>query len=205
MKKRCFKCNLEKDLDNFYKHNQMGDGTMESDIRESLIEEYKICDSTISRLDNLIWQMASILFPITLAGFAYFGISDVHTLNRLIVLVVVGSGSSILILNWYFLSRHWAAYQKVAIYRMREVERELGSIWLYRYSGFVRLSDKDRKQVIEESKNNAEIQRLRQFSTRFVKFPFYGLFRSMMIVSIVFIAGWIILILRETYLVLLIL
>lgn len=169
--------------------------------KQVLLEEYKICDSTVNRLDNLIWQMASILFPITLAGLAYFGLSAQHTFSQFIVLVVVALGSVILTLNWYFLSRQWAGYQKIAIYRMREIEHELGSIWLYRYSNFIRLDKNSRNNLLRKTKTEAEKQKLEKVGGFFYSFPFYGLFKSMKILTTLFVFAWLVLIIREVYLV----
>ena len=161
-----------------------------------MIEEYKVCDQTVSRLDNLIWQMAAIVFPITLAGLAYFGTNTSHTFSEFITLVVVAIGAIALLLNWYLLSSHWASYQKVTIYRMREIEQEIGA-WLYRYTNFVRLSTRERERRIKVASNPDEKERLTKLNGFFGKFPFFGLFRSMRIVTIIFISGWIALIIRE--------
>lgn len=169
--------------------------------KQALLEEYKICDSTINRLDNLIWQMASILFPITLAGLAYFGLSAQHTFSQFIVLAIVALGSIILTLNWYFLSRQWAGYQKVAIYRMREIEHELGSAWLYRYSNFIRLDKKRRNYLLSKTSIKSEKQKLEKVGEFFYSFPFYGLFKSMKVLAILFVFAWLVLIAREVYLI----
>ena len=169
--------------------------------KQTLLEEYKVCDSTVNRLDNLIWQMASILFPITLAGLAYFGLAASHTLDQFVVLVVVAIGSIILTLNWYFLSRQWAGYQKIAVYRMREIEHEIGNVWLYRYSGFTRLDAKSRINIISKTDNDEERERLEKINSFFRGFPFYGLFRSMTVLTILFVFAWLILIAREVYII----
>ncbi len=165
--------------------------------RDALLEEYKVCESTINRLDHLIWQMASILFPISLAGLTYFGVTANHTLDQFIVLVVVASGSIILTFNWFYLSRQWASYQKVAIYRMREIERELGTIWLYRYSGFVRMDINWRKSKINETTDKDEKARLEKLYSFFVSFPFFGLFRSMRVLSSLFVIAWLVINAKE--------
>ena len=45
---------------------------------DTLLKEYGFCDAQIGRLDALIWQTASLIYPISLAGFAYFGTSATH-------------------------------------------------------------------------------------------------------------------------------
>lgn len=171
---------------------------MKPPSHEVMLEEYKICDQSMNRLDNLIWQMAAIVFPITLAGLAYFGANQNHGISELVTLVVVAVGSTILLLNWYFLSRHWAGYQKIAIYRMREIETDIGA-WLYRYNGFISLSIEDRKQRIERTADSEEKERLGRIYQKFGRFPFFGLFRSMKLVTAIFILSWLALIGRETF------
>lgn len=171
---------------------------MKAPSQEALLEEYKICDQAVTRLDNLIWQMAAIVFPITLAGLAYFGVNQGHGISELITLMVVAVGSTILLLNWYLLSRHWAGYQKIAIYRMREIEAEIGTR-LYRYNGFISLSPEDRRERIDKTLDNEEKEMFDKLYQRFGKFPFFGLFRSMKLVTSVFILGWIALICREIF------
>ncbi len=172
---------------------------MDVTTQAALLEEYKVCDSTVDRLDNLIWQMASIIFPITLAGLAYFGVSTQHTVNQFIILAVVAVGSIILTANWYFLSRQWASYQKVAIYRMREIERELGNMWLYRYSGFFRLEEEDRSEIVRNTADELEQKRLEKVQQKFHSPRFYGLFTSMAVLSALFILAWLVLIVREIF------
>jgi hypothetical protein len=162
-----------------------------------LLEEYKVCESTVNRLDHLIWQMASILFPISLAGLTYFGVTANHKTDQFIVLVVVASGSIILTLNWFYLSRQWASYQKVAIYRMREIEKEVGIIWLYRYNAFVRMDKEWRKSKIEKTSDKQEKERLEKLYSFFDSFPFFGLFRSIRTLSSLFIVAWLVIIIKE--------
>jgi hypothetical protein len=90
----------------------------------ALMEEYRSCDDRVGRIDNLIWTMAAVVFPISLVGLSYFGINAQHTLEQLLIVTFVGFGSIALLLTWYFLSRQWHAYQKLAFYRMREIENE---------------------------------------------------------------------------------
>jgi hypothetical protein len=116
-----------------------------------LLEEYKVCESTVNRLDHLIWQMASILFPISLAGLTYFGVTANHKTDQFIVLVVVASGSIILTLNWFYLSRQWASYQKVAIYRMREIEKEVG-IGIMHLLEWIRSGENPKSKKLQISK-----------------------------------------------------
>jgi len=67
--------------------------------QDALLQEYKICSDQVARLDNLIWQTGSIIFPITLAGFAFFGSTDQHTNEQLFVIIATAIGSMVSIVT----------------------------------------------------------------------------------------------------------
>jgi len=171
---------------------------MSSKNEESLLEEYKSCDELVGRLDVLIWQMAALIFPITLAGLTYFGVSTNHTVDQFIILVVVGVGAVTLILTWYFLSRQWYAYQLLAFYRMREIESNL-DLWHYRYAAFIRLPGKKRKLHLE-SISEDEKEKFQKIESAFGKFSHFGLHRSLAFITLIFVIGWMALVIREVIL-----
>ncbi len=163
--------------------------------QDALLQEYKICSDQVARLDNLIWQTGSIIFPITLAGFAFFGSSDQHTNEQLFVIVATAIGSSALLIAWYLLSRRWYVYQRVAFYRMREIEEQLG-LWHYRYGALIRKSPRKRKLALEQM-NGVEKSRFEKVSEQAGNVPRIGLRRTTALITIVFVIGWIGLIIRE--------
>jgi hypothetical protein len=168
---------------------------MSSENHEALLTEYEICDEKAGRLDSLIWQTASVIFPITLAGFTYFGLLPTHTPENVPIVLIVGIGSITLLMTWYLLSRAWYSYQSLAFYRMREIENELG-LWHYRYSGFVRKSNDEQEtmlgKVTDEDKN-----RLQKMKSQVDSFTRVGLHITTQAITAIFILGWLILIIRE--------
>ena len=132
--------------------------------QEALLQEYGICDEKTGRLDNLIWQTASVIFPITLAGFTYFGLLPTHTPEQIPIILTVGIGSITLLLTWYFLSRAWYSYQSLAFHRMREIEFEL-ELWHYRYAEFIRKSD-DEQKIMLEKLTDEEKNRLQEMKSQ---------------------------------------
>lgn len=161
----------------------------------ALLEEYKSCDALVGRLDTLIWQMASIVFPITLAGLSYFGVSLGHSLSEFAVVAIVGYGAIALLLTWYFLAQRWYRYQQIAFFRMREIET-ITNMWHYRYAGFLRLSNSKKDEHLEKS-SAEENARLIYMSGSVKPLPNFGLRRSMAIVTAIFIIGWMALIILE--------
>ena len=112
---------------------------------DTLLKEYGYCDAQIGRLDALIWQTASLIYPISLGGFAYFGTSSTHTPDIFFSLLAVALGSITLILIWYLLSRMWFRFQSTAFYRMAEIEEEIGVMWRFRYSSFLGIPNKGKR------------------------------------------------------------
>ncbi len=166
--------------------------------QQSLLEEYRGCIEKVNHVDRMIWQTAAVIFPITLAGIAYFGLSSTHNINQFIVVLVLGIGSITLLLAWYFLSRTWYFYQSIAFYRLHEIEEEL-AIFHYRYSIFLRLSGNERKSLIKNLDDN-EKEKYQKLESRIEDIPRIGLRKAMTLVSLIFSFGWLIIIIREVFL-----
>lgn len=99
---------------------------------ELLIEEYKLCHDYASHMNSITWQMAAVLFPVSLAGLAFmFSLSIDPGLLRLILVVVVSTISITTLWAWFQLFTRWFSYEQLAFYRMAEIEEELG-FWLVR-------------------------------------------------------------------------
>jgi hypothetical protein len=173
----------------------VGENTISLEYQDSLREEYRECSKKIGRLDTLIWQTASVILPITLAGFTFFGLSTNHTPDQFFVVVVTGIGSMALLISWYMLSRNWYFYQLIAFYRIREIEIELG-LWHFRYALFLRKSRKERQLILEQMKGE-EKERFENLAKNQPDIPRIGLYRTMTSLTLLFVAGWIALIVRE--------
>jgi hypothetical protein len=171
---------------------------MSPEKHAALREEYRGCSEKIGRLDNLIWQTASVILPIILAGFAYFGSSINHTPEKFLVVFITGVGSMALLVTWYMLSRTWYFYQMVAFYRIQEIETELG-LWHYRYSIFLRKSNEERKIELEQIKGD-EKKRFQKIAQEQPNIPRLGLRKTTTILTVMFFMGWGALIIREYFL-----
>jgi len=163
---------------------------------DTLLKEYELCDAQIGRLDSLIWQTASLIFPISLAGFAYFGISSIHAPDRFFSLLAVALGSITLILIWYLLSRMWFRFQSIAFYRMVEIEDEIGFMWRFRYSSFLGIPNRQRKKTLDQISEEKQ-SRFKKLETRIGEFRRIGIRPAAMYVTLIFIIGWLAITLRE--------
>lgn len=173
---------------------------MSTEQKDVLLQEYQSCHEHAEHLDKLIWQTASVIFPVTLAGLAFFGRSTTHTLDQFVVLLAVGGGSVTLLVSWYLLSRAWYSYQSIDYYRMREIETDLG-LWHYRYARFIR-EPKMSRAVVLEGMSDEDKARLQKFeghvSSQFTR---VGMRATTTVISSIFVLGWVALIIRECFLV----
>jgi len=169
---------------------------LSSNRQEALLLEYERCDELVGRLDGLIWQTASVMFPISMAGFAYFGLLTDHTPDQFFTILIVGIGSIAIVGTWFFLSRSWYKYQSIAYYRMREIECEL-NLWHYRYAFHMRRSSKEQVKIYKRL-SGVEQNRLQKLEEQVGKPRFrVGMRTTTAIVTIIFVLGWIALVIRE--------
>jgi hypothetical protein len=163
---------------------------------DTLLKEYGFCDAQIGRLDALIWQTASLIYPISLAGFAYFGTSSTHTPDRFLSLIAVAIGSITLMVIWYLLSRLWFRFQSIAFYRMVEIEDELGVMWRFRYSSFMGMPNRQREKALDQISDEKQA-RFKKLENRIGDFRGVGLRPAAAYVTLIFILGWLAITIRE--------
>ena len=163
---------------------------------DTLLKEYGFCDAQIGRLDALIWQTASLIYPISLAGFAYFGTSATHTPDRFFSLLAVATGSITLLVIWYLLSRLWFRFQSIAFYRMVEIEDEIGVMWRFRYSSYLGIPNRQRKKSLDQISDEQQ-SRFKTLESQIGDFRGVGLRPAAAYVTLIFIIGWLAIIIRE--------
>ena len=163
---------------------------------DTLLKEYEFCDTQIGRLDALIWQTASLIYPISLAGFAYFGTSSTHTPDRFFTLLAVAVGSITLMVIWYLLSLLWFRFQSISFYRMVEIEDEIGVMWRFRYSSYLGIPNRQRKKSLDQISDEQQ-SRFKTLESQIGDFRGVGLRPAAAYVTLIFIIGWLAIIIRE--------
>jgi len=94
------------------------------------------------------------------------------------------------------LSLLWFRFQSIAFYRMVEIEDEVGIMWRVRYSSFLGIPNSRRKKVLDEMSEEKQ-PRFKKLDERIGDFRGVGLRRAAMYVTMIFIIGWLAIILRE--------
>ena len=92
-----------------------------------LLMEYELLDSYWMTLHQRIWMSALVLIGLSMVGVAFLavGMSSGET-ETLRVIGLVGSVAALITVGWWLLQRRIHTLQRVAEYRKREIERELG-------------------------------------------------------------------------------
>lgn len=168
--------------------------SFDQNTQESILLEYKICDSQVSRIDRLIWQTASIIFPITLAALAYFGSTLNISYREILIEIIVAIGSISIMLIWSQLALQWHGYQAIAFHRMHEIEKELG-MWHYRYSLYLRLPSEKRQDFIQllsqESESQENVARYRKAEEEVIKFGRFSVRLAIKLITLISVIAWI--------------
>lgn len=92
-----------------------------------LLIEYELLDSYWSQLHQRVWMSGLFLVGMSMVGFVFLAVTmDVHELESLRMIALVGTVASFLKAGWFLLIRRVFAAQRVAEYRRNEIELELG-------------------------------------------------------------------------------
>ena len=154
---------------------------------EFLVEEYKLCHDYATHMDSIAWQMAAILFPVSLASLAYlFSLSGPRNVLGLVVIVIISAISVTVLWIWLELFKRWLAYQQIAYHRMAEIEKKLG-LWLITYGQILRGSGELDSQIRQESEDDEHYRRL---LSRFKQFPRRKTEALITLLIRVLIVGW---------------
>jgi hypothetical protein len=79
-----------------------------------------------------VWQTASIFIALSLAGIALLGQSADPSWGRFFLVATIGIASVFILHSWARILRRWTSYDRITLYRMREIETDLG-MWKNRY------------------------------------------------------------------------
>jgi hypothetical protein len=92
-----------------------------------LLMEYEILDSYWMQLHQRIWLSGLIVVGLSTVGLTFLASGLIgDAVSRVTVLNLIGTIAVILTFGWWLLIRRILAGQRVAEYRKREIERELG-------------------------------------------------------------------------------
>lgn len=161
--------------------------------QEALLKEYETARSTFNQVEGNIWQTAAVFIVLSLGGVSVLFTLTEHSWSNFIA--VTGIGVISIFILWYWLGtvNRWWSLESILLYRMREIEAELG-LWTQRYIYYM-----DRTRIYKDEIEIGQKDKIR-FSKLNEKIPHYtktpARVRIRVLISVLAI-GWIVLIARE--------
>ena len=126
---------------------------------EALLTEYKVAHDEVDRLNRQLWTTAQIFIPLSLAGVGILSSLATHTIQTITTISLSAVGSSLILWGWYSIAKRWMAYQHIAQWRMREIEKEL-NIWRVRYEFYAALKSRG-NDLLDGEDNLSENEKIR--------------------------------------------
>ena len=178
------------------RQSSIKDDLNQSEKTLHLIEEYKVCHNRIGRFDDIVWKIAAVILPLSLAGIVYFGASASYSLDRLITVLLFAVGSTILMYLWLRIALEWISFQKISLHRIREIEKELG-LWTYRYTKFVSANSSER-EMIQADSGSKDTNVYKLLASRHKPLSYIGYTKTIRIFVATLICGWIVVLIKES-------
>lgn len=136
---------------------------MDHNFVDTMLTEYQACLTDISQLDSDIWQSGTVFIGLSLAGVALLGQTNVRNWIDLLSQIGIALVGIVLLMVWRRLYLRWLFIIHVDFYRMKEIEIEIGSLWMNRYLNYLD------KEVIDDDLDDLERTRLNALKQAFTK------------------------------------
>jgi hypothetical protein len=141
--------------------------------RKSWEVEYQVGLELFKMQNTQAWQTFSITSTLALLGLAFIGQFKASSgeIETWPVTVVVGAGMIIILIGWLVLANRWWAFAQQELYRMREIERDLG-LYMVRQGTWLREPGKlDPAEQKELAENPEAKEKCTAVRARFKSFP----------------------------------
>jgi len=135
--------------------------------RQSLETEYQIAFQMFQLQNSQAWQTFSIASTIALAGLAFVGQIKTVASSKATwpISLFVGIAMIIILTDWLILANRWWSFAQVSVFRLMEIENQLG-LYLFRQGTWIR-SSLDKKTL--EKLDNDEIRHYEMVHKKFPK------------------------------------
>lgn len=170
---------------------------LSSEQRQSLQTEYQIAFQMFQLQNSQAWQTFSIASTIALAGLAFVGQLKTVSNNNLTwpITLTVGVAMIIILIGWLVLANRWWSFAQVSVFRLMEIENQLG-LYLFRQGTWIR-NPLDKKEL--EKLDNNEIRHYEILHKNFPKFPSLKQQTVSSIIAIALILIWIFFIFADIF------
>ena len=172
--------------------------TINKDYHERLLKEYELSQNAFYEMEKNTWQTASVFVFLSIGGVSLLLTLTQHSAENLIVVTGIGIASSIILSIWLGVTERWWSLQTVLLYRMEEIEAEIG-MWKQRYIDYLdtsRLRNSPISLTYSESVT-AEKDRFQRLDTAIPNYSKAFVRKRMRLLVRLLIVSWLVLIMRE--------
>lgn len=110
--------------------------TKKQQNNDTLLKEYEFAQNAFYELERNTWQTASVFVVLSVGGISLLLTLNQHTLTSFFMVFGISVISSLILWVWLGVTERWWSIQSVYLYRMEEIEVELG-MWKQRYIDYL--------------------------------------------------------------------
>lgn len=160
---------------------------------EVLLKEYELTQTAYYEIEKNVWTSASIFIVTSLGGISILATIREHNWANFVMVGGIGFASILVLWSWANITRRWWDIQNVHLYRMQEIEAELG-MWKARYVDYL-----DKSRIFGQRSRAEEASEVRLFrlDQRIARYSRARVHRRMRLLLVILITGWLALIVRE--------
>lgn len=114
--------------------------SQDEQTQDILLKEYELAQTAFHELEKNTWQTAGIFVVLSIGGVSLLLTRNQHDWTNFFIVTGIGLISILILWLWYGgIYYRWWALQGVFIYRMREIETEIG-MWKERYIHYLNVT-----------------------------------------------------------------
>jgi len=167
--------------------------SQDQQMGDILLKEYELTQTAYYEIERNVWTSASIFIVTSLGGISILATIREHSWANLAMVGGIGLASVLVLLAWRSITRRWWDIQNVHLYRMQELEAELG-MWKARYVDYLDKSRLLGKRPPARPASEGRLFRLDQAITSYSRARVH---RRLRLLLSILITGWLALIVRE--------
>ncbi len=161
---------------------------------EILLKEYELCTTEVRQMEGLVWTTAGALGLVSIIGIGFLSNALPQNAQFYDYLLRIGIAllSMSLVWIWRTMTSRWHSIQRVMIYRICEIEEELG-MYKERYVEYL-----DKAILKGKKSDNPQVsEMISEMTTRKAKHTPKGARRSVQNLGWVLLVAWVIFLLFQ--------
>ena len=135
--------------------------SQDQQVEEILLKEYELAQTAFYEIEKNVWNTANIFVVLSIGGISILVTLSQHNWANLAVVAGIGLVSISILWIWRGIIRRWWDIQNVHIYRMEEIETQVG-MWKSRYIDYLDTTRILRRQPLLKHPSGDRLSKLDQ-------------------------------------------